>query len=77
MSPTAENLLHAALALTEEDRRQVVEGLLSSFRQAGQPDIDEAWRETVRKRSADVVSSQVTPIPWEEVERQGRQNAHG
>jgi hypothetical protein len=33
------------------------------------PDIEAAWLEEARHRSADLRSGAVSPIPWEEVER--------
>ncbi len=75
MPPTAEEVLTAALDLPDEDRLQVVEALIASFEAAGCPPFDETWREVIRRRSAELRSGQVTPIPWGDVKRQARESA--
>jgi putative addiction module component (TIGR02574 family) len=77
MSPTTEQLLDTALALPDEERLELVEALLASFTSGEQPPFDESWREVVRRRSAELRSGQVTPIPWAEVKRQAREKAGG
>jgi putative addiction module component (TIGR02574 family) len=72
MSTTAEQLLNAALTLPEADRLQLVEALIASLRPDDQPPFDDSWREVVHRRSAELQSGQVAPIPWAEVKRQGR-----
>ena len=49
-----------------------VEALIASFDRPDDPPFDESWREVVRRRSDEIKSGRVTPIPWEEVKRQVR-----
>jgi putative addiction module component (TIGR02574 family) len=72
MAPASEQLLEATLALPVEDRLEIVEALLASLQPEDRPPFDESWREVIRRRSADLQSGQVTPVPWAEVERQAR-----
>jgi len=77
MSPTTEQLLTAALALPADDRLEIIEALLASMPLADQSPLDEAWREVIRRRTAEVRSGQVVPVPWSEVKRQAREKAGG
>jgi putative addiction module component (TIGR02574 family) len=77
MSTTAEQLLNAALALPEDDRFQLAEALIVSLQPDDKPPFDESWREVVKRRSAELRSGQVSPIPWAEVKRLGREKAGG
>jgi putative addiction module component (TIGR02574 family) len=77
MSPLAENLLNAALALPGEDRVEFVEALIASLQPEDRPPFDESWREVIQRRSAELRSGQVAPVPWTEVKRQAREKAGG
>ena len=77
MSPATEQLFDAALALPDEDRLELVEALLASLQSEDRPPFDESWREVIRRRSAELQSGQVVPIPWDEVKRRGREDPGG
>ncbi len=72
-----EEVLTAALALPDDDRLELVEALIASLQPADRPPFDESWREVIRRRSAELRSGAVTPIPWDEVKRQARGKAGG
>jgi putative addiction module component (TIGR02574 family) len=72
MNLTSEELLNAALALPEEDRLQFVEALIVSLQPRDKPPFDDSWREVIQRRSAELQSSKVTAVPWEEVKLQAR-----
>jgi putative addiction module component (TIGR02574 family) len=67
MSTTAEHLLNAALALPEDDCLQLAEALIVSLQPDDKLPFDDSWREVVQRRSAELRSGQVSPIPWVEV----------
>lgn len=69
MSLSAEQLLDSVLALPDEDRLEIVEALIASFRTEDRPPFDDSWREIIRRRSEEIRSGQVTPIPWGDVKR--------
>lgn len=77
MNPTMENLLNTALALPTEDRVELVEALIASLQPEDRPPFDESWREVIQRRSAELRSGRVAPIPWAEVKRQAREKAGG
>ena len=77
MSTTAEQLLNAALTLPEGDRVQLVEALIVSLQPDDRPPFDDSWREVIQRRSAELRSGQVSPIPWAQAKRQGRENTGG
>ncbi len=73
MNLTAEELLDAVLALPDEDRLEVAEAVIASLHPSDQSQLDDSWREVIRKRSAELTSGQVVGIPWEEVKRRARE----
>jgi len=77
MNPTTEQLVDAALALPDGDRMELVETLIASLQPVDRPLFDESWREIIRRRSAELLSGQVAPVPWAEVKRQAREKAGG
>jgi putative addiction module component (TIGR02574 family) len=77
MNLTTEQLFDAVLALPEADRLELTEALIASLGPDDRPPFDESWREVIRRRSAELRSGQVTPIPWAEVKRQAREKAGG
>ncbi len=74
---SAEEVFDAALALPEGERVELVEALIASLQPADRPPFDESWREVIRRRSSELRSGLVTPVPWEEVKRQAREKAGG
>lgn len=77
MNTTTENLLNTALTLADEDRVELVEALIASLQPEDRPPFDESWRAVIQRRSAELRSGQVTPVPWDEVKRQAREKAGG
>ena len=49
------------------DRREFVEAPMASIQPLDRPPFDESWRETTGRRSAELRSGKVTPVPWDEV----------
>ncbi len=77
MSTNTEQLLEAALALPDEDRLEFFEALAASLRPEDRPPFDESWREVIQRRSAELRSGAVAPLPWAEVKRQARERLLG
>jgi putative addiction module component (TIGR02574 family) len=77
MNLAKEHLLDAALALPDEDRLEFVEALAASLQPADRPPFDEAWREVILRRSAELRSGKVAPVPWSEVKRRAREKLGG
>jgi putative addiction module component (TIGR02574 family) len=73
MNTAKEQLLDAALALPDEDRLEIVEALAASLQPADRPPFDESWREVILRRSAELLSGKVAPVPWSEVRKRARQ----
>ncbi len=71
MSPSGEELLRAAMQLSEDDRIVLAGRLLESVA----PPIDDArwtetWRREVARRWEEMESGQVQGIPWSDVDRE-------
>jgi putative addiction module component (TIGR02574 family) len=77
MNTTTEQLLNAALALPEEDRLQFLEALIVSFQPTDRPPFDDSWRAVIQRRSTELKSGQVIPVPWAEVKRRAGENTGG
>ena len=77
MNASSEQLFDAALALPDSDRVELAEALLASLQPDDRPPFDESWREVIERRSLELRTGQVTPIPWAEVKRQAREKAGG
>jgi putative addiction module component (TIGR02574 family) len=74
MNAAAEQLLNVAVTLPDGDRVELVEAILATLRPTDRPPFDDSWREVILRRSAQLRSGEVTPIPWSEVKRQARTN---
>jgi putative addiction module component (TIGR02574 family) len=73
MDPAAEQVLNAAMGLRDEDKLELAEALLDSLQPTDRPPFDESWRDVIAKRSEEVQSGKVVPIPWSEVKRQAEE----
>jgi putative addiction module component (TIGR02574 family) len=77
MTPTAEQVLTAALDLPEDERLELVEALIVSFQPPDRAPFDDSWREVIRRRSVELSSGQVVPVPWTEVKQRAREATGG
>lgn len=77
MMPAPDSVFEAALALPDDDRVELAAALLASLQPADRPPFPAAWREVIERRSREVASGQVQPVPWDEVKRQARERAGG
>lgn len=71
MPSTLETLYQAALALPEEERAELADRLLGSLPPDVPSQLHPAWRDELKRRSAQVEAGEVAPIPWDEVRRLG------
>lgn len=70
----AQAIVTAATQLPETDRVQLIEALLDSLDPASTEDpreVARAWREEVARRSEELRTGKVKPIPWSEVRDDG------
>ena len=74
---STEQLFEGALSLSDADRVELVEALIASLQPDDRPPFDESWREVIQRRSKELRSGEVIPIPWAEVKRQAREKADG
>ena len=65
---SADEILKDALALEEAERARVADALIRSIEpQATVSEVEEAWREEVRRRRAARESGEEGTVPWTEV----------
>ena len=77
MDSTTQQIFDTVLSLPDGDRVKLVEALIASFRPDDRPPFDDAWRPVIQRRSAELRSGQVTPVPWAEVKRAAREKSGG
>ncbi len=69
MPLTLDDLYQAALALPEEERAELADRLLGTLSPDVPSQLHPAWRDELKRRSAQIESGEVAPIPWDEVRR--------
>lgn len=67
MSRDAEAVLKQALVLSERERAAIAGALFESLEPAAEVGIEEAWRQEVAARLAQLDAGEVQTIPWREV----------
>lgn len=76
MNESFNNAFHAALALPETDRVQLVDALIESLEPDDAAPLDDAWLAEIERRSREFDEGKVQPIPWEVVKERARQRAN-
>jgi putative addiction module component (TIGR02574 family) len=57
------------MMLSENDRADLVAGLLESLDPVADKDVDAAWSEEIQLRLKEIKDGHVQPIPWAEARR--------
>ena len=70
MTQAAEQVLEAAMTLSDEERAELATRLKDSLRGFATPEIAEAWEEEIAARLKEIDDGTVETIPAEEVHRQ-------
>ena len=66
MSPLSQALVSQAMQLPEKDRAELVACLLRSLDREQGSDVEQAWKEEVRRRDTDLEEGRTTSSPWNE-----------
>jgi putative addiction module component (TIGR02574 family) len=69
MSKDVIALFRDASELSERDRATLAGLLIESLEAEPEPDVEEAWRDEIKRRVADIEAGTVETVPWEEVRR--------
>jgi len=67
MSDTLAELKERAARLPEEERAELALAMIESLDGSADPDVDEAWRLEIERRSAEIDRGEVDLIPGDEV----------
>jgi putative addiction module component (TIGR02574 family) len=67
MSNKVDAILHAAMELTDEERVDLADRLVSSVSDEYRADVDRAWAEEIERRAKEIDEGKVTLVPWDEV----------
>lgn len=69
-------IIDEVLALSENDRVDLIEQLLDSFEEEDDEDtIDEKWKAEILRRSQELESGSVKPISWSRVKKMARERS--
>jgi putative addiction module component (TIGR02574 family) len=71
MAAVFDEVLQSVLHLPEDERRQLLDAVLATFPESGDP-LDPATLAEIERRSAEYDVGLVKPIPWAEVKEQAR-----
>ena len=74
---TIDALYAEALSLSDDQRAELVDRLLGSLPAEIPSALHPAWRNVVQRRSAELDSGTVTPVPWDEVRQSAWEVAGG
>jgi putative addiction module component (TIGR02574 family) len=69
MAPDAQEILDAALKLSDQEKAAIAASLIESLDPDYDEGCDEAWAAEIAKRMREVDSGQVKTIPWSEARR--------
>ena len=69
MNVISQQLVDAALALSDEERLQIVEALVVSLQPSDRPPFDGSWRAAIERRSEELRTQKVAPVSWADVRR--------
>ena len=79
MSAGYQDVLNAAMGLTESDQVHLVESLIAKLGPDDAAPLDDAWLAEIDRRSREYDAGDAELIPWSEVKRQTQERlkAHG
>ena len=72
MNPVTEQLYQSALALSEEERLELLDALLAECNRTLAYPFDDAWLEEIKRRSAKIDDGTAVLTPWPEVKERVR-----
>ncbi len=67
MKSTTQQFYDRALALDEHDRATLAALLIESLEEEPESGVEEAWREEIERRMAELDAGNVETVPWAEV----------
>jgi len=70
-------VLKDALQLSDSDRAQLVDELLTTLETEKNDDVDAAWAQEVEKRASDLSQGTVVPVIWNEVKEKAYRKVQG
>jgi putative addiction module component (TIGR02574 family) len=77
MSQRAEQLLHDALRLPEQERAEMATKLIQSLDGEAESDVDAAWAVEIERRCAALDSGETVTSDWEDVRRRIERDIFG
>lgn len=70
MNAHMKQVIEQALALSPEEREEIIERLSESLESPVEGDVEAAWADELRRRMDEVERGEVEMIPWSDVRRE-------
>ncbi|MBI4682294.1 MAG: addiction module protein [Nitrospirae bacterium] len=72
MGKAVTSILKDALQLSDSERAQLIDELLTTLEVDRDDDVDAAWAQEVAKRASEIAEGTVVPVIWDEVKARAR-----
>ena len=69
MAPSTVQVLQAALALSMDERHELIEALIAASQEGASLSMDDTWRAVIQRRSAELDAGTATPLAWADVKQ--------
>lgn len=70
-------VLKDALQLSDSERAQLIDELLTTLETEKNDNVDAAWAQEVEKRASELSQGTVVPVIWDEVREKAYRKVHG
>ena len=79
MTTAVKKVLKAAMELTDSERVELVDELITTLESEDRRELSAAWKKEIRRRSREIDAGTAELIPWSEVEAELKKRAreHG
>ena len=77
MSQGVQDILQAALTLSDDEQLQLVAALIAAVDERGLRPFEDSWLDEIQRRSAEYDAGLVRPIPWSEVKERASRAESG
>ncbi|MEW6420022.1 MAG: addiction module protein [Nitrospirota bacterium] len=77
MGKTVNLILKEAMQLSDTEKAQLVDELLTMLEVEKDDAVDAAWAQEVEKRASEIAQGKVLPVIWDEVKERAYRKVHG
>lgn len=77
MGKAIASILKEAMQLSDSERSQLIDELLTTLEPVNDDNVDAAWAQEVEERASEIAEGKVVPVIWDEVKARARKMVHG